>query len=227
MKKFLFVAISLGLLLSACLPATATQSAPAPSVEELNATAAVLSQLTLQALPTQTVAPSNTPVVATATKTPTQGTPTETANPILLTLTATLGTGTVTLNTGTPGTPTITPTGTLPTPSVTPNPAYSATPSETPHPQHYGTMPPNLPFGTITLINRSKKEVYISLQCTTNDGEVTILEYPVDSRVKAKAPAGHYFYVAWVGTKQMTGNFGLEVKQDLTIRIYADQIEIK
>jgi hypothetical protein len=157
----------------------------------------------------------------TATSTPTQAatTPTETQNPVLLTLTATLGTGTVTLTAGAAGT--------LPF-TTTPNPAFSVTPTETNHYQYYGTMPPNLPSGYISMINMSKADVYISLQCTTQDGYVTIIEYPVGgSRVSTSAPAGKYVYVASVGGKKITGNFRLDKLQDLTLIIYKDRIEIK
>src|SRR5688572_21712071 len=93
MKKMFFLITSLGLLMSACLPASLQPDAasPAPISEaDLQATAAVLSQQTLQALPTFTVPPSNTPVVTTPTAT--QATPTETQDPAALTLTATLNT---------------------------------------------------------------------------------------------------------------------------------------
>src|SRR3972149_5912101 len=151
MKKASFMLLALCLTLSACIPAVLQTdvASPAPFSEiDLQATAAILVQQTLQSLPSPTLAPSNTAVMLTATNTPVQPTQTETQNPILLTLTATLGTGTVMA--GTPATS-----------AVTPNPALSAAPSETLHPQHYGTMPPNLPYGQIMLINNSKAEVYI------------------------------------------------------------------
>jgi len=98
MKKILFMVIVLSLSLSACLPAilqpqaTAT-SGPAPLlVEDLQATATILAQETLQSLSTSapttapSVTPSDPPVVMTATNTPTQEIPTETPNPVLLTL---------------------------------------------------------------------------------------------------------------------------------------------
>jgi hypothetical protein len=151
----------------------------------------------------------------TATNTPTQPTPTETQNPILLTLTATLGTGTVSAETTLPFT-------------ATPKPASGVTPTETNHYQYYGTMPPNLPSGYITMINMSKADVYISLQCTTLDGNVTIIEYPLGgSRLSTSAPAGKFVYVASVGGKKITGNFRLAKSQDLTLIIYKDRIEIK
>ena len=229
MKKMLLIVTGLSLTLSACLPAFLQQPTanPAPAVD-MNATAAVLVQASLEALPSATVPPSNTPVVTTATSTltPVLVTPTETQNPALLTLTATLGAGTVT---ATPGTSTATTVGSLPTSTFTPIISFNivTTPTGTDHPRFYGTQPPALAFGSITLINKSKADVYISLQCTTKDGYTTIIEYPVKTSIEVNAPAGKYLYVAWVGGKQMVGNFGLDKHQQLSIKIYKDHLEIK
>jgi hypothetical protein len=228
MKKMLLLLAVLCLPLSACMPAilqTPAAANPAPiSDADIQATVALSVQQTLQALPTPTLAPSYTPVVMAATSTMTQTstqqptlTLTATQNPSLST--ATLGTGTVTLTVGT--------VGTLPF-TTTPNPAFSVTPTETNHFQHYGTMPPNLPSGTIWLRNLSKAESYISLQCTTQDGYVTVIEYPVErSTVKTSAPAGRYVYVAWVGGKKFTGGFKLSKLQELTIVMDKDRVTVK
>jgi len=231
MKKMLLFLAVCCLSLSACMPAILqTQAAPNPApVVDIQATVAVSVQQTLESLPTPTLAPSNTPVVMTATSTtaptatatPTQPTPTITGTITGATATPTLGvgTGTVVVTLGT--------VGTLPF-TNTPNPAFSATPTATNHYQYYGTMPPNLPSGTIWLKNMSKAEGYISLQCTTSEGYVTIIEYPVGrSTVKAKAPAGRYVYVAWVGGKKFTGNFGLSKLGEKTITMYKDQTTVK
>ncbi|MBL8050060.1 MAG: hypothetical protein JNM46_02475 [Anaerolineales bacterium] len=233
MKKKLAVVVVLSFLLNACLPAFSQPTAayPTPISEvDLQLTAAVLSQQTLQAIPSNTSMPSETPVIVTATRTEIAETATETQNPALLTLTATLGTGTVTAEnvTGTPGAELIV--GTLPftgTPSLTPNPFSTATSTIDPKPQFYGTLPPNLPFGHIFLINKAKADAYISLRVVTKDGYVTILEYPVKGTVNAKAPAGKYTYVAWVGGRQFTGSFSLSEDNDLTITLFKDKITIK
>jgi len=228
MKKIFFLFIALCFILSACMPAElqseATGTAPL-SEADVQLTVAAQVEQTLQSLPTPTLAPSNTPVVMTSTSAPTQtqalptSTATATQNPILLTLTATLGTGTVTLTAGTPGT--------LPF-TATPNPALSVTPTGTSHYQYYGTMPPNLPSGTIWLRNMSKADSYISLQCTTSEGYVTVIEYPVGrSIVKTSAPAGRYVYVAWVGGKKMSGNFKLGKAQELTITMNKENVQLK
>ncbi|MBI5962181.1 MAG: hypothetical protein HY863_01795 [Chloroflexi bacterium] len=222
MKKVFFLAIAFSLSLSACLPAilqpqaTPTASPPPISVEDLQATATILAQESLQSLPSPILAPSETPVAVTATNTATQEVPTETQNPILLTLTATLGASIALPENGT-ATPTTT--ATLP---------INSTPTiGTPLPLHSGTMPPNLPYGKITLINRSRVEVYISLRCVTKDGYVTIIEYPVDGMIKTNAPAGRYTYVVWVGGRQILGDFALSKAQNLTIKIFKDRVEIK
>lgn len=222
MKKIYALGIVLILTLGACLPAAVQQpeATPlAPASLDLEATVASSVQQTLQALPTLTLAPRNTPVLITATQTVTQPTPTDTQNPILLTLTATLGTGTpLTSVTGIPGTA---------TQAVTANPAFSPTVTETAHFQYYGTMPPYLASSKITLNNKSKSEVYISLQCTTSEGYTTIIEYPVDHQIETNVPVGKYVYVAWVGGKKITGKFVLDNDQDLIINIFKDHLEIK
>ena len=227
MKK-VFLLTAFCLIISACMPAFLQTSVPPTSAPvsdtDLEATAAVQVEQTLQSLPSPTLAPSNTAVLAMDTNTPTPipptGTATETQNPILLTLTATLGTGTVTPGTNVPG-------GAPGTPTITPNPAFSATPTQTLHPQHYGTMPPNLPFGEITLINSSRAEVYVSLQCTTKDGYTTNIEYPVGRKVEVDAPAGRYVYVVWVGGNKIVGKFALDKFQELTLTIFKDRVQIK
>jgi hypothetical protein len=169
---------------------------------------------------TVTSTPTSTPTFTVA---PTQSTPTVTGTITGVTATKSAstptGTGTVIVTVGT--------VGTLPFTS-TPNPAFSATPTATNHFQYYGTMPPNLPSGTVWLKNASKAEGYISLQCTTSDGYSTVIEYPVGrSVVKASAPAGSYVYVAWVGGKKFTGKFRLSKNGESTITMYKDKVTAK
>lgn len=92
----------------------------------------------------------------------------------------------------------------------------------------YGTLPPYIvPYSDITLVNRSKRQAYISLQVFTEKGGPTIIEYPVKGQVTVKAPTGHYLFVAWVGGREMVGEFRLKRDQDLTIVLYKDRVEIK
>lgn len=222
MKRILFLSIALSLMVGACLPALPqSQENPTPISEtDLQATAAVLSQQTLQALPTDTSAPSKTPVVVTPSLTATQPTPTETVNPVLLTLTATLLAGTPTLGTETAIT------GTVQSATETVLANASAT-QGTPLPLSYGTLPPNLPYGTIDLFNKSHVEVYISLRCVTKDGYVTILEYPVKQNFKVSAPAGRYTYIAWVGGRQFDGSFTMDNDGFVTITFFKERVNVK
>lgn len=230
MKKLLIAVILFGLFLSGCMPAFGQQPTTTPtaaSEADLQGTAAVLSQQTLQALPTPTVLPSETPVIITPTQTEIANTPTETQNPSLLTLTATLGTGTVTLQstTGPPGTGTAAST-VLPNTNTPGGTFNSPTSTLEPKPQFYGTLPPDLPSGIINLYNKSHVDAYISLRCETNDGYVTILEYPVNKQVRTAAPAGSYTYVAWVGGRQFTGEFSLGKDAELNITLFKEKITV-
>ena len=91
----------------------------------------------------------------------------------------------------------------------------------------YGTLPPAVPSSEVTLINKANTEAYISLQVTMPDGEYSIIEYPVEGRIRIQAPVGSYLYVAWVGGRKMVGEFSLSNNDDLTITLFKDRIEIK
>lgn len=213
MKKAFFLLAALSLTLSACAPALfqSPAASPAPFFEaDLQGTVAAQVAQTIQSMPTPSLAPSATPFVITATSAPTQTplppTPTSSATPVPPTPSAVTGT-VAALPTQGGGTP---------------------LPSETPHYQYYGTMPPDLPYGRVAILNLSKRDAYISLQCTTSDGYVTVIEYPVGgSRIGARVPAGYYLYVAWVGGKQMTGNFKLQKSEEAVIKLYQDRVEVK
>jgi hypothetical protein len=225
MKKMLFLLTAFCFTLSACVPNMLQPQAtsPAPMSEaDIQATVAVQVEQTLQSLPTPTLAPSNTPVVMvmTSTSAPTQTQTQAVPTPIVTqTLTATSGTGTVIPTTGTAGT--------LPF-TATLNPAISVTATGTPYYQYAGTMPPDLPFGNISLVNMSKTDASISLRCETKDGYVTYIDYPLGgSTVDDSIPAGSYTYVAWVGGRQFSNSFTLGKFQDLKFIIYKDRIVIK
>jgi hypothetical protein len=220
MKKIVILTFVIGLLASSCLPAPATDI-PAPAVD-LNATAAVLAQQTLEAMPSFTAVPTNTPVVVAESPT---SSPTNTAT--MQAETSTLTPGTVITSTGTPATttPTLAVTATGNTATITASVGGTAT--QTLHPRFYGTLPPNLPYNGIELLNRSKVEAYISLQGTTTDGYTTILEYPVGGLFTIQAPVGKYKYVAWVGGNKLIGSFVLSRTNDVRVTIYKDRIEVR
>lgn len=112
-------------------------------------------------------------------------------------------------------------------PSTTTVPAGQVTPIWTLAVRKYGTLPPDVPFTEVTLINKANAEAYISLQVTMNDGKYSILEYPVEGRFKIQAPIGSYLYVAWVGGNKMVGNFRLHHNDDLSITLYKDKVVIR
>lgn len=130
--------------------------------------------------------------------------------------------------TTTPATATSGP-GDIPTETPTATKAVSAnlTQSPTLGPLLWGTLPPAVPFANITIVNKSKTQVYISLQNQPPDRQVAILEYPVKGHVKVKAPLGYYLYVVWVGGRKIVGNFTLHADDELTIDVYRDRVEIK
>ena len=75
MRKTFFLITAFLLALSACSPAVSPSQAtgPAPLSEtDLQSTVAVQVEQTIQSLPTPTLAPSNTPVIITATSAATQ-----------------------------------------------------------------------------------------------------------------------------------------------------------
>jgi hypothetical protein len=91
----------------------------------------------------------------------------------------------------------------------------------------YGTLPPAVPSSQVTLINKANAEAYISLQVSMPNGEYSVIEYPVEGRVRIQAPVGSYLYVAWVGGRKLVGEFRLSNNDDLSITLFKDRVEIK
>lgn len=220
MKKILILTL-VAVIASSCSALQSGQN-PAPNVDTQATIDAIVrdsAQQTLAAQPSPTIVPPTdtvTPVVASS---PTTGAieatseePSSTPVPNLTTTPATATSGptqagvtaTATLASGAPTT--LTPTLGILT---------------------YGTLPPAVPSAKITLLNKSKAQAYISLQNRPPDGEVAILEYPVDKQVKVSAPLGYYLYVVWVGGRKIVGEFRLHDNDDLTITIYKDRVEIQ
>ena len=159
------------------------------------------------------------------------------ASPVIATTdtaTATLASAVASLS-ATPAAGTITATGEIPTATSLPQggtvtatlASGQVTPIWTLAIRTYGTLPPAVPFSYVTLINKAKAEAYISLQVTMPDGNYSIIEYPVEGRVRIKAPVGSYLYVAWVGGRKMVGEFRLKHNDDLSITLFKDSVVIK
>ena len=215
MKKFTVFALVCALALGACSALQApTNAAPTMDVAgTVNSIAqtSVAQTLTAQPSPTPTLVPdTSTPPIAdaSATSSPIPNTDTPPAD-----LTATIATATsgpeiiASTPTAAPGLPSLTPTlGVL----------------------TFGTLPPAIvPYIGATLVNKSERQAYISLQVVTEKGGPTIIEYPVEKVVKVQIPVGSYTYVVWVGGRQIVGNFKISKNDELTITIYKDKVVVK
>ena len=229
MKRSAAIVLAMVFFLSACTSILPSQQQPneAPGVDAQatdQALAATMVMETLNALPTPTTEPATNTPEPTATHTEVVASSTETAIETLTPDPNATDNPTGTLETATESAP-VTVTGTLPTATqVQPG---TPTPTETLYARFYGTLPPSVPFGKVRLINKSKAEVYISMHCTTADGYTTIIEYPVEKRLRVSAPAGSYTYVAWVGGRQFLGWFNLNRNGDIEITFEKNEVTIK
>ncbi len=228
MKK---TAVVLGLLLSfisgACgqLPGFTPTPGTRPNVDSTATSGALCNTAVAQTLSAQrtcsSVPATPTAVIPVASPTlPPTDIPTTTATATLVT---DLTTTPVTATSG-PATATLVPSNLTATPTLV---AGQVTPIWTLAVRTYGTLPPLVPFSHITLINKAKAEAYISLHVDIPEGGNTVIEYPVEGRIKIEAPVGVYSYVAWVGGNKMVGNFRLHNNDDLSITIYRDKVVIK
>ena len=238
MKKTVLVLVTLlALLVGSCsqipglTPTPGTGSSPTLNPNDQFNTAVAQTLTARPTLPSGSVTDSTIPGFATPspvnTNTPTlvaspvlSNTDTPTATPTqVVDLSATSGTATGDVPTATNFPANLTLAATLPTGQVT---AIWTLAIRT-----YGTLPPAVPSSEVTLINKANTEAYISLQVTMPSGEYSIIEYPVEGRVKIDSPVGSYLYVAWVGGRKMVGEFKLSNNDDLSITLYRDRVVIK
>lgn len=218
MKKSAIFALVCALSLGACQFTTPVPNNPAPTIPPPTVDFAKTADVIAQTSVAQTLTAQPSPTVATNT---------DTATPPIADGTTATVTDTLQPNlTTTPATATSGPVVTAPTATATAALSGSVTPSPTNGVLTYGTLPPaNNPYTDATLVNKAKREVYISLQVVTKNG-YTIIEYPVDTVVKIKIPVGDYTYVAWVGGRQLIGYFKVSEGSNPTIDIYKDKIII-
>jgi hypothetical protein len=190
---------------------TLTARATLPSGSVTDTATAVASPVLATDSATPVIAPTtDTPAITdTATITPTQ----------IIDLSATSITATGNVPTATSLPANGTPTATLAAGQITPIWTLAV--------RTYGTLPPAVPFSHITLVNKANAEAYISLQVTMPDGKYSIIEYPVEGRIKIQAPVGSYLYVTWVGGRKMVGEFRLRNDDDLTITLYRDRVVVQ
>jgi len=233
MNRLVPVVMALTIFLSACAPGLVSRGAD--SVATSRANISTVAALTLISQPTQTPFPTNT-ALPTATVPSVTPPPSNTAKPLA---SATAGTAaasatvsaaaptasrtsaaaspTQTATAGAPASPIPSVTGTPPTATKTPGLTARA----------YGTQPPMIYSGRVHLVNQSKRDVYISFQCTTPEGYYSVVEYPVFGRISVAVPAGKCDWVAWVGGRQFTGHIGLSRFEEITMTFKKDRILIK
>jgi hypothetical protein len=214
MKKFTVFALVCALALGACqaLPAPTNPTAVVDIAGTVNSIAQTTVAQTLTAQPSPTFAPvldTATPPIAAASPTTVPILNTDTPPVIQANLTTTPATAT--------SVPTLTPLPASGSPTLTPTLGILT----------YGTLPPAIvPYTSITLINQSQRQAYISLQVVTEKGGPTIIEYPVKKRVTVKIPVGSYTYVVWVGGRQLVGYFKVSKNDEPTLTIYKDKVVI-
>lgn len=206
-RRLALVTLILAFTLGACIPGISPIAAGDRNATA-QALAGTLAVQTMLAQPTATLAPTDTPITPVPTST---ATATQTIPPTV-TFTPT-GTATNTPD----GTSTATASATLaatgsPQPGVTISTVASAgvslAPSHTPTPGVllWGTVPPEVPYARVHLVNKSNRMVYISFHCKLANGLTSYLEYPVYARLNVSIPAGPCHYVAWVKGEQFTGD---------------------
>jgi len=84
----------------------------------------------------------------------------------------------------------------------------------------YGVFSPGAAHGTITLVNKSRDDIYVSLHGTTREGASVIREYSISGTMEVKMPVGWYTYVAWVGGQKIEGSLNLPNEADRTVTFY-------
>jgi hypothetical protein len=218
-RHLAFIALILSVALSACVPGFAPVSAGDSQATAMVLAGTIAAQ-TMAALPTPTVAPTNTPLPTFTVTTAPSATQAPTN-----TVTSTLG-ATSTANT------TVTATGSATgavTISTVPNTAVgtiTATLTVTPGPLLWGTVPPAVPYGRVHLVNLTNRMAYISFHCTLENGLTSYLEYPVYGRLTVSIPTGYCHYVAWVKGQQLTGDVRIKKFEEYTFTFKRQKIII-
>lgn len=224
MKRKILIMLTGSLLLSACLPAF-IQPVETQAPQETSALDDMYNQTSDSSDTTEPTAKFNstsTPTVATVMGTQIEITLESVPTSTIDSLTAINQSETFETATGTLISTPLSKTST-PTPGGNP----SVTPTDLMVTRQAGSIPAGTKYSQVRLINKSKRQVYISLQWHYDDKTVAYFEYPVGGIVSDKIPVGGYTYVAWVGGKKMTGSFRLDMQKGVTITFYKDRIAIQ
>lgn len=212
-RRIYFVVLVLSIALSACAPGLSPIAAGDSQATAI-ALARTQAALTLMSLPTPTLPPSNTPLPTftntTAPSATKRATKTATNTPEMTGTTSGAGTSTL-AGAGTGTAPAATNTVT-----VVVSGTATVTRTPTPGPLLWGTVPPEVPFGFVTLVNLTNDMVYISFHCKLESGLTSYLEYPVYATLKVKLPSGPCHYVAWVKGQQFTGDVHIKKFEEYT-----------
>lgn len=219
MNKNLIPILLLMVVTGACLPAPVpTASAPQVDMQAtIDSIVKTAAAQTLAAQPSPTTAPPTetpTAVVEPSSTPSVNDEPSSTPVPNLTTTPVTATSGAIDSSNITPTSTTV---GISGSPTLTPTLGVLL----------YGTLPPAVPSSDVYLVNKSKTQVYISLQLCDTEAKGAILEYPVQNSIKIKAPIGNYLYVVWVGGRQLIGNLKVNKSEDLKITIFKDKVVIQ
>lgn len=227
MKRLALASLALFLAMMACSPFAVPLSA-ADSQATSMASIQTQAALTMAAKPTQR--PSRTPEpTATLLVAPTE---TSTSAPSDTATSAPPTDGSVSATSSL----TLTVAGPTATPSATSSPTASATATLsgtvtvtltfTPGVLTYGTIPPEVPYGYVTLKNLSNDMVYISFRCAMTNGLTSLLEYPVYSVVKEKLPTGTCQWTAFVKNQEFKGELHVKKFEEYTFTFKPKKVTI-
>ena len=215
-RRLALVILILSIALSACVIPGLSPVSAGDAQATAKALAATQAAQTQAVLPTPTLPPSDTPLPTLTIAAPPTATATETP-------TATPeATGTATATVTATGSPVASATTTATVGTVVGTPTFTPTPGIL----LYGTVPPDVPFGRVHLVNLTNRMVYISFHCKLDNGLTSYLEYPVYSRLTESIPAGYCHYVAWVKGEQIIGDIRIKKQTEYTFTFKRQVIKI-
>lgn len=119
--------------------------------------------------------------------------------------------------------PTATPSATV-SATATFSGTVTATFTFTPGVLTYGTIPPEVPYGYVTLKNLTNDMVYIAFRCAMTNGLTSLLEYPVYSVVKEKLPTGSCQWTAFVKNQEFKGELRVKKFEEYTLTFKPNKV---
>lgn len=231
MKQLALASLVLFLAMMACSPLAAPISA---ADSQATSMASIETQAALTMVSRPTLEPSRTPEPTATLLVAPSATSTESAVAFTETSTATVEAAASAVS----ATPTFTVTAAGPT--ATPSPTASATASATatfsgtftatftftPGVLTYGTIPPEVPYGYVTLRNLSNDMAYVAFRCAMTNGLTSLLEYPVYSVVKEKLPTGVCQWTAFVKKQEFKGELHVKKFEEYTFTLKPKKVSV-